>query len=131
MTSRDHAPPSLRVLIVDDHAGLRARARALTKAAGYDVVGEAGTAAAAITEARRLAPDAILLDVQLPGRDGFAVAAEICAQPEAPSVVLISSRRAADYGSQLNQTRASGFIHKPDLSRSTLGALLGAPEASR
>lgn len=111
------------VLIVDDHELFRSRARAVLEAAGYEVVGEAADAAGAIAEAKRVTPDAILLDIQLPDRDGFAVCAELGA--DGPAVVFISSRQAADYGSRLSGGTARGFIHKPDLSGATLAALLG------
>ena len=58
------------VLIVDDHSGFRATARELLECEGYEVVGEAADAATAIAEARRLQPDIVLLDVQLPDFDG-------------------------------------------------------------
>jgi len=119
------------VLIVDDHAVFRSRARALLEAAGYDVVGEAADAVGAIAATQRLDPDVVLLDVQLPDRDGFSVAAEIGARSDAPAIVLISSREAADYGDRLGRARARGFIHKPDLSRATLEALVGAPAERR
>ena len=61
----------LTVLIVDDHEGFRQMARALLEAEGIEVVGEAADGESAITEAERLRPQLVLLDVQLPGIDGF------------------------------------------------------------
>ena len=65
------------VLVVDDHQGFRSRARLLLEADGYEVVGEAADGRSALAEARRLRPDLVLLDVQLPDLDGFEVAAQI------------------------------------------------------
>jgi CheY-like chemotaxis protein/ketosteroid isomerase-like protein len=115
-------------LVVDDHAGFRAQARAVLEASGYKVVGEAEDAAGALAQARALHPDAILLDVQLPDGDGFSVAAELGGDPDPPQIVLISSREASDYGSRLDGNGMVGFIHKPDLSRARLVELVGAPE---
>jgi CheY-like chemotaxis protein len=67
----------LTVLIVDDHEGFRQVARALLEADGIQVVGEAADGGSAITEAARLRPRLVLLDVQLPGIDGFEVAARL------------------------------------------------------
>ena len=63
------------VLIVDDHPGFRASARMLLEAEGFDVVGEAGDGRSGLDAAAELRPDVVLLDIQLPDMDGFAVAA--------------------------------------------------------
>lgn len=115
------------VLIVDDHSGFRARLRKLLERAGYDVVGEAADQASALVEARRLSPDALLLDVQLPDGDGFAIADQIGRLPGAPRIVLISSREATDYSRLLERSPAVGFIHKPDLTPGAVAELIGAP----
>ena len=98
------------VLIVDDHAGFRAGARALLEAEGYEVLGEAADGESAVEQARRLRPEVVLLDVQLPGMDGFAVAERLAAQPAAPAVVLISSRGQGAFRARLEATPARGFI---------------------
>jgi CheY-like chemotaxis protein len=112
-----------RVLIVDDHKPFRAVARALLEGAGYVVAGEAGDAVEALAAVAAQAPDAVLLDVQLPDRDGFAVATAL-AGPGGLAVVLISSREAADYGGQVEACGARGFITKSKLSAATFAALL-------
>jgi DNA-binding NarL/FixJ family response regulator len=112
------------VLIVDDHADFRTSARALLEAEGFDVVGEAADGERAITEVRRLRPDVVLLDVQLPDLDGFAVAEQLAARGGGAVVVLISSREAAAYGPRLQAAPARGFIAKRSLSGEALAALL-------
>src|SRR5260370_1647314 len=114
-----------RVLIVDDHVGFRRLARRLLQAIGHEVVGEAGTGEEALSESRRLKPDLVLLDIQLPDLDGLAVAESLSSEPEPPTVVLISSRDAADYGPRLDDCRALGFIAHAHLSAESLVALLG------
>lgn len=113
------------VLIVDDHDGFRASARALLEAEGFAVVGDAADGAAAIAAAERLRPDVVLLDVQLPDMDGFAVAARLAAGPCPPRVVLISSRDAAAYGPSVNAAPVCGFLAKRELSGAALAALVG------
>ena len=90
------------VLIVDDHAGFRATARLLLESEGYEVVGEAKDGASAIECARALAPELILLDVQLPDVDGFQVAAELTGGTGRPAVVITSSRDEADLQQPFN-----------------------------
>jgi|SRR5690242_7726146 len=116
-------PPT--VLIVDDHPSFRALARAVLEAEGFAVVGEAADAAEALGAARALAPDAVLLDIQLPDQDGIAVAATLTREAAAPAVVLTSSRDAEEYGPLVPSCGARGFIAKHALSGAALAALLG------
>jgi DNA-binding NarL/FixJ family response regulator len=112
------------VLIVDDHADFRESARALLESDGFEVVGEAADGKQALIEAERLRPEVVLLDIQLPDEDGFAVARRLAACVGAPAVVLISSREAAAYGPRLDATPARGFIAKRSLSGEALAAML-------
>ena len=112
------------VLIVDDHEDYRRSASALLESEGFAVVGEAADGAAAIEAAERLRPAVVLLDIQLPDIDGLRLAERLAATPDPPSVVLISSREAAAYGSRLDAVPARGFIAKRELSGAALAALV-------
>jgi DNA-binding NarL/FixJ family response regulator len=112
------------VLIVDDHDGFRAWARVFLEASGYRVVGDAGDGAAAISAVRRLRPDVVLLDVHLPDVDGFEVARRLADEPDAPAVVLVSSRELVDFGPRVADAGVSGFLSKVELSPETLHALV-------
>lgn len=112
------------VLIVDDHEAFRSSARALLEAEGFDVVGEAADGQEAVEAVAALRPDIVLLDIQLPGLDGLAVAEQLAAAPDPPQVVLISSRDAVAYGPRLRGTPARGFIPKSGLSGEALAALV-------
>ena len=69
-------------------------------------------------------PDVVLLDIQLPDADGFAVADRLAAQGSGAEVVLVSSHEAGTYGPRLAAARARGFIPKRNLSGAALAALL-------
>ena len=113
------------MLIVDDHPSFRASARLLLVAEGFDVVGEAEDGASAILEAARLAPELVLLDVQLPDIDGFEVAQRLTSGGAGPAVVLTSSRDGADFGPLVAASGARGFVPKGELSGAALHALVG------
>src|ERR1041385_3553578 len=68
----------IRLLIVDDHKVVRLGLNTLlSRHEGIDVVGEAGTAAAAIEQTARLTPDVVLMDVRLPDGNGFEACRQI------------------------------------------------------
>jgi DNA-binding NarL/FixJ family response regulator len=113
------------LLIVDDHAGFRSLARRLLTSGGFEVVGEASDGQAAVTAARRLRPDVVLLDIQLPDVDGFEVTARLADGGAGPVVVLTSTRDRADYGERVAQSGARGFLPKAELSGAALQAFLG------
>jgi DNA-binding NarL/FixJ family response regulator len=113
------------VLIVDDHPSFRATARALLEAEGFDVVGEAENGVAGLRQAKKLQPDVVLLDVQLPDFDGFEVATRLTGgNGSGPKVVLTSSRDGSDFGPLVPRSGARGFIPKAELSGAALKAVL-------
>jgi DNA-binding NarL/FixJ family response regulator len=113
------------ILIVDDHPSFRTTARALLAAEGFEVVGEAEDGASAIAAAERLHPELVLLDVQLPDMDGFAVAVRLCKlNGAAPQIVLTSSRDATDFGPLVERCGAAAFVPKAELSGAALRAVL-------
>jgi DNA-binding NarL/FixJ family response regulator len=128
VASCDHPHMSRRVLVVDDHPSFRRLATKLLEAGGFDVVGEAETGRTALTEARRLHPDVILLDVLLPDTSGFAVAEALADGSGAPVVILVSSRSASELAAGLERSPARGFIAKRELTAGALAALVDGHE---
>jgi two-component system response regulator DevR len=111
----------IRVLLVDDHDVVREGLRSLlSRSKDVEVVGEAGTAAAAIAEAERLQPDVVVLDVRLPDGNGVEVCRDIrAARPEtrvlmltsyADDEALFASIMAGAAGYLLKETRASALL---------------------
>lgn len=112
------------VLIVDDHAAFRESARGLLEAEGFDVVGMAGDSEEAVAETVRLRPDLVLLDVRLPGLDGFGTAELISKLSPTPAIVVTSSHPASAYRSQLANAPVRGFLPKSDLTGAALASFL-------
>ncbi|MGZ4206302.1 MAG: LytR/AlgR family response regulator transcription factor [Actinomycetota bacterium] len=116
---------AVRVLIVDDHAGFRARAREMLQGDGLNVVGEAIDGVSAIEAVRVLRPDLVLLDVRLPDLNGFDVAEKIASIDAPPAIVMTSSHDARDFRRRIEASVARGFLAKNDLSGQAILALLG------
>lgn len=95
----------------------------MLEAGGFEVVGEVGDGAAAVSAARELAPDVILLDVQLPDANGIDLAARLSAD-HGPPVILTSSRPPDQLGPGLTSSGALGFIPKEELTPSGIAELI-------
>src|SRR5918997_3215885 len=79
----------IRVLIADDHGAIRAGLRLLLETTDdIEVVGEAADGIAAVTNARALRPDVVLMDVRMPGVDGVAATHAIVEERLAEVLVL-------------------------------------------
>jgi DNA-binding NarL/FixJ family response regulator len=115
---------AMTLYIVDDHRSFRDAARRVLEAAGFDVVGEAEDAESALAAIKRLRPDVVLLDVQLPGMDGFELASRLTANGDAPAIVMTSSREGTEFGPLVSDSGARGFIHKADLSGAAIDELV-------
>lgn len=88
----------MRVLLVDDEPlAIRGLTQALKAIAGVELVGTATDGDGAIAEATRLVPDLVILDVEMPGPDGIAVAGELYREG-GPEIIILSAfdRYAAD-----------------------------------
>ena len=115
---------TLTVLIVDDHPSFRAVARAVLETDGFAVLGTASDGESGVAAALRLAPDVLLLDVELPDIDGFEVAARLRRAGSATAIVLASSRDGADFGSLVAESGARGFVAKAELTGDAIRALV-------
>lgn len=109
------------VLIVDDHTAFRSRAKRMLESEGFEVVGEAADGASGVDAARRLAPDVVLLDLQLPDTTGFDVAEQIAGDS---AVVITSTRDSDDYDDRARRCGALGFVSKAELSGAAIEELL-------
>lgn len=106
---RSTAATALRVLVVDDHPDASESMAALMQSAGHQpTIAHDGPTAIAI--ARRFRPDVILLDIGLPGMNGFEVARALRAAPETSACVLIA---VSGYGQAEDHRRSRevGFDH--------------------
>lgn len=118
--------PSARVLIVDDDTQARYILRAFLPPA-HDSI-EASSGEVALSMIREHPPDAVLLDLLLPGTSGEQVLDELMADPATKDipVVVVTSRALSDDDRARLMRHAVGIIYKGDLSRQTLAEMLGS-----
>src|SRR5439155_24441189 len=103
-----------RVLVVDDERAIRMLCRVNLGASGIDVI-EATNGDEGLELARREQPDLVLLDVMMPGRDGWTVARDLAEDPrtrEIP-VVFLTARADASDRSRGRQLGGVGYVVKP------------------
>ena len=112
-----------RLVIVDDDPRFRGIARRLLESEGLEVIGEASDGREALAITSELEPDVVLLDVQLPDGDGIELAARLTAGGGGPAVVLTSTREESDFGPELQQSGARGFVPKDELSAERITSL--------
>jgi CheY-like chemotaxis protein len=84
-------------------------------------VGEAADGSSALEQPAALQPDVVLLDIQLPDLDGFAVAKRLAG---GPVVVLVSTRPESVHRRRLETTTARALIAKADLTGPVLAAFV-------
>jgi DNA-binding NarL/FixJ family response regulator len=116
---------SRSVLVVDDDPQFRMLAARLLARSGLTVIGEADTAAGALSAAGRLKPSAVLLDAELLDGDGIKLARELGALPCRPRIVLTYIDPDTDTAENVGRAGATGFVNKVDLASAPLAQLLG------
>ena len=103
---------SLRILIVDDEAPARRDIRRmLDKIEHVDIVGEASDGLEAVEMIQKTHPDVVLLDIQMPGLDGFQVMEKIEDSEIMPSVIFITAYD--QYAVRAFEVHAIDYLLKP------------------
>ena len=104
--------PSRRVVIAEDEALIRMDLAEMLAEDGYDVVGQAGDGEKAITLARDLRPDLVMLDVKMPKLDGISAAQRIAEERIAP-VVILTAFSQRDLVERARDAGAMAYLVKP------------------
>jgi len=106
--------PKMKVLIVDDDLDMRRGLNARLKATNYDTA-FAGDAVSAVSVALKERPDLILLDIGLPGGDGFPVMQRLqrLASLDAVPIIIVSAREPSTHETKAIAAGAVGYFQKP------------------
>ena len=105
--------PRVRVLLADDQALVRgAMAALLSLESDIEVVAEVGRGDEVVDAVRRTSPDVCLLDIEMPGRDGIEVAADLAALEAGPGVLIVTTFSRPGYLRRALEAGASGFVVK-------------------
>ena len=121
---------NIRVLIVDDLPQVREglatvlKLAARTAKTAVEIVGEAQNGDEAIEQARSLHPDVILMDLEMPGMDGYEATRRIKAQQPALRVIILSIHAEAEAQQRARAAGADGFITKGESYGTLLNAIL-------
>jgi CheY-like chemotaxis protein len=113
-----------RILIVDDSPDFRAAAAELLAGQGFGLIDDAADGEQALAAVAGRCPDGILLDINLPGRDGFSVASSLAVSCPGARIVLTSADIEQVPARVLKASAATAFVPKHDLAAADLRALL-------
>lgn len=121
---RPEAPPPIGVLIVEDHPATREGLRAaIACQPGMRVVGEAGTWHEALRLACELAPDVLVLDLNLPDGNGWSLLEQLRSRQALPPTLVLSVCDEAIYARRLLRGGARGYLMKDEPIGSVLQAI--------
>jgi DNA-binding NarL/FixJ family response regulator len=119
----------IRVLVVDDHPVVRQGLRTfLDLQADLSVVGEAGSAAECVAQAKELRPDVVLLDLKMPDGDGVQALHDLRAAGLDTRVLVVTSFTEPDSVLPAVRAGASGYVYK-DVDPPALAAAVRAVHA--
>ena len=103
----------IRILVVDDHKIFRqGLVRMLKDQEGMTVVGEAATGQEAVSQASKLAPDVVLMDISLPDIDGIVATKQILEKAQFSKVLALSMHSGRDYIQNMIRSGARGYLTK-------------------
>jgi DNA-binding NarL/FixJ family response regulator len=114
----------IRVVLIDDHAVVRAGLKAvLGSARDIDVVGEGSNGTEAIALAGRLHPDVVVMDLAMEGMDGIAATKALAATEDGPRVLVLTMHAEEDYLVPLLEAGAAGYLVKTVADRELVDAV--------
>lgn len=122
---------TIRLLLVDDEPAIRRGLRMrLALEPDVEIIGEAGDGMAALDSARILAPEVVVMDVEMPRLNGIDATRALRAQFPETAVVVLSMHDDIDTQTRALEAGASAFVAKHSIDRALLEAIRGAAHES-
>jgi len=122
----------IRVLLVDDHPVVRLGIRHLLEGQpDIVVVGEAGDGFEAMDMVKKLSPDVLLLDMEMPGMNGYDVVNQLKAEGISIPILVLSAYDDRQYIQELLRSGASGYLVKEELPETLIEAVRGVARGER
>lgn len=123
---------NIRVVLVDDHAVVRSHVRRiLQRVPGIEVVGEAGNGIEAIHLVNQLAPDVLLLDMEMPILNGVEVARELHAANSPVRILALSAYDDRHYVLEMLANGAAGYLTKDEMPQFIIEAVRRVAEGEQ
>ncbi|HEX8453695.1 MAG TPA: response regulator transcription factor [Longimicrobium sp.] len=117
-------PDTVRILLVDDHAVLRAGLRALLEAEpGFQVVGEAGTGEEGVRLAGQTRPDVVVMDLSMPGMGGLEAVRQIAALEQGARVLVLTMHGEEEHLLPVLEAGGSGYVTKKSADEELIEAI--------
>jgi two-component system response regulator NreC len=117
-------PDTVRILLVDDHAVLRAGLRALLEAEpGFQVVGEAGTGEEGVRLAGQTRPDVVVMDLSMPGMGGLEAVRQIAALDQGARVLVLTMHGEEEHLLPVLEAGGSGYVTKKSADEELIEAI--------
>ena len=119
-----------KVLLVDDLPQVRRDLRQLLELTGlFEITAEAVDSQEAVRQAKHFSPDAVVLDLEMPGLDGYKTTRLIKSQNPATRVIILSAYGGAEEIEQASAAGADSFVIKGDRYETLINAILGYDES--
>ena len=114
----------IRILLVDDHPIVREGIKsALSKRKNISIVGEADTGEEAMVKARKLSPDVILMDINMPGMSGLETSRRLRKSVPDSKILALTMHENREYVLEMTQLGARGYVFKDSSPSELLRAI--------
>src|SRR5512133_1230420 len=122
----------IRIMLVDDHPVARAGIRKfLNKATDIEIIAEASDGIQALDLAKKLVPDVLLLDIELPGVKGVEVARELQASGSPTKILVLSTYDDKQFIFALLGNGAAGYLTKDEVPETIVEAVRGVARGEK